>query len=211
MPTVLTSFYLLTLGSYRAFYILNWIWRELDTNDRAPDAISILFGIVQTALYLDFAYVYWGRQRVKLRNGGVVDEEDFGRGWFLTRILGKRGPRILRGDGSEDGDDVERTSAFDNDRLDGAGDDRRKAASKWGTRGISVSADEGVLDGEASSTPGFGSQVTGTVVGEDGAAMRNPEEMERTLNEDEDEDDEDGLLSATPQDGNGAEWRDGNK
>lgn len=41
VPTVLDSFYLLTLGSYRAFYILNWIVRK--AVDHECKLSSILF------------------------------------------------------------------------------------------------------------------------------------------------------------------------
>jgi len=44
---------------------------------------------VQTALYLDFAWVYWTRQRVKLRGGSIVDEADLGKGWLVRRFVGR--------------------------------------------------------------------------------------------------------------------------
>lgn len=55
VPTVIDSFYLITLGSYRAFYILNWILRL--ATEHHVDAIAFVFGIIQTALYIDFAWV----------------------------------------------------------------------------------------------------------------------------------------------------------
>ena len=85
VPTVIDSFYLLTLGSYRAFYCLNWIWRGFTPNK--PDPISVIFGIVQTAFYIDFAWVYFSRQRVKLRAGGVVDSDDLRKGWLVNRVI----------------------------------------------------------------------------------------------------------------------------
>ncbi|MCJ1484079.1 hypothetical protein MMC06_004247 [Schaereria dolodes] len=130
VPTVIDSFYLLTLGSYRAFYILNWIHRY--AYERHFDPIAVIFGIIQTAFYLDFAWVYWTRQRVKLRNGGVVDSDDLSRGWLISRVLGKRGDRFHEEEGIV-GDDA------DGGRL-------HKNRDRWGARGISVSADEGVLD-----------------------------------------------------------------
>ncbi|KAJ7692837.1 ER lumen protein retaining receptor-domain-containing protein [Mycena rosella] len=87
VPTVITSRYLLALGSYRALYILNWIWRYVFEN--IVDPIAVLCGLVQTAFYLDFAWVYYGRQRVKLRDGVLVDSEDFERGW-IHRWLGSK-------------------------------------------------------------------------------------------------------------------------
>lgn len=132
VPTVIDSFYLLTLGSYRAFYILNWIYRGIyDINK--PDLRSVVFGIIQTAFYIDFAWVYWTRQRVKLRNGGVVDSDDLSRGWLLSRLLGHH---------------RESTEAEDGNGSEGnaGGHPRKPGRGKWGTRGISVSADDETAD-----------------------------------------------------------------
>lgn len=159
VPTVIDSFYLVTLGSYRALYCLNWFARELDTNDRKPDAVSVIFGIVQTALYVDFAWVYYTRQRVKLRGGGVVDADDMRHGWLLRRIFGKR---------IQQAEDEESTRALDNN-----GTGRRP---KWGSRGISVSADEGVLEADQHADP----------VDPD-AKMQDPDELARALDDDDDE------------------------
>ena len=134
MPTVIDSFYLLTLGSYRGFYILNWIVRAA-SSEHHFEWRAVLFGIIQTAFYVDFAWVYWTRQRVKLRNGGVVDSDDLSRGFLVSRVLGRGDPGI---------DDEERAAG------DGANDDDTAPSSrrggKWGLRGISVSADEGVIE-----------------------------------------------------------------
>ena len=128
VPTVIDSFYLLTLGSYRAFYILNWIYRGVYDKNK-PDLRSVIFGIIQTAFYIDFAWVYWTRQRVKLRNGGVVDSDDLSRGWLLNRLLGRPGGGMDAEEGNAIGDN--------------AGDDSRPSGrSKWGARGVSVSADD---------------------------------------------------------------------
>lgn len=134
VPTVIDSFYLLTLGSYRAFYILNWIVR-LTSSEHHFEWRAVLFGVVQTAFYVDFAWVYWTRQRVKLRNGGVVDSDDLSRGFLVSRVLG-------RGDVSVE--DEERGPA------EGVGSngsvEAPKSRGNWGPRGISVSADEDVMD-----------------------------------------------------------------
>ncbi|KAI0740993.1 ER lumen protein retaining receptor [Earliella scabrosa] len=53
----ITTHYLAALGAYRAFYIPNWIYRYF-TED-VVDPIAVTAGIVQTALYLDFFYVYF--------------------------------------------------------------------------------------------------------------------------------------------------------
>lgn len=134
VPTVIDSFYLLTLGSYRAFYILNWIVR-LASPEHHFEWRAVLFGIIQTAFYVDFAWVYWTRQRVKLRNGGVVDSDDLSRGLLVSRVLG-------RGDTSMD--DEERGPVDGIRSNDGAR--ALKKAGNWGPRGISVSADEDTMD-----------------------------------------------------------------
>lgn len=52
----ITSHYLFALGSYRALYILNWIYRY--ASESHYDLIAIVAGIVQTILYCDFFYLY---------------------------------------------------------------------------------------------------------------------------------------------------------
>ena len=52
----ITSHYLFALGSYRALYIFNWIWRYY--NESFYDIIAIVAGVVQTVLYCDFFYLY---------------------------------------------------------------------------------------------------------------------------------------------------------
>ncbi|TGO81816.1 hypothetical protein BPOR_1005g00010 [Botrytis porri] len=203
VPTVLDSFYLVTLGSYRFFYILNWIWRSLDINDRSPDAISIIGGVIQTAFYIDFAWVYYTRQRVKLRNGGVVDADDISRGWLLNRVLGNK--HMVGTDDDDEGDEEANTVGRQEPSRNG---------TKWGARGISVSADEGVLAGESHRQAGFEGQESG-VVGADvdkDAKMKDPDELARILDEDEgEESEEDGTLPIPGGSGsgvsNGSEWR----
>lgn len=124
VPTVLDSFYLVALGSYRLLYVLNWIMRSAQ-EDHYKDPTSWTWGTIQTALMLDFAWVYWSRQRVKLRRGGVVDSEDLGRGWLMGRFVGRK---------SADFDEEEPRPADQDGRSNNA----------WGRRGISVSADEDV-------------------------------------------------------------------
>jgi ER lumen protein retaining receptor len=52
----ITAHYLFALGSYRALYILNWVWRYYTEN--FIDPIAVVAGIVQTVLYADFFYLY---------------------------------------------------------------------------------------------------------------------------------------------------------
>jgi len=52
----ITSHYLFALGSYRALYLINWVWRYFVENHY--DLIAIFAGVVQTILYCDFFYLY---------------------------------------------------------------------------------------------------------------------------------------------------------
>ncbi|ODA79199.1 hypothetical protein RJ55_04791 [Drechmeria coniospora] len=172
VPTVIDSFYLVALGSYRALYCLNWIWRALDPTDRSPKAVSVIFGIVQTALYVDFAWVYYTRQRVKLRGGGLVDADDIRRGWLLRRLFGKRFEHV--------DEDEENSPALGSPGHDG----RRNSRPGWGVRGISVSADDGVLEPQRHRHPAEDIDEEG----EADAKMHDPDELARALVDDSDSD-----------------------
>merc|ERR1719502_2654081 len=52
----LTSDFVGTMGLYRAFYILNWVYRYFA--DDYVNWVGWLGGFVQTALYCDFFYYY---------------------------------------------------------------------------------------------------------------------------------------------------------
>lgn len=52
----ITSHYLFALGSYRALYLLNWIYRYYF--EGFFDLIAVVAGVVQTVLYCDFFYLY---------------------------------------------------------------------------------------------------------------------------------------------------------
>ncbi|SCU81006.1 LAMI_0B04456g1_1 [Lachancea mirantina] len=56
----LTTHYIFALGLYRALYIPNWIWRYY-TEEGRFDTNSVVAGIIQTALYSDFFYIYYKR------------------------------------------------------------------------------------------------------------------------------------------------------
>lgn len=203
VPTVIDSYYLLTLGSYRAFYILNWIVREFDTNQRKPDAISIIFGVLQTAFYLDFAWVYYSRQRVKLRHGGLVDSDDLRNGWLLRRVLGHK---AVAG-GADDEGDEESAPALGTNGAPKPG----RGGSSWGPRGISVQADVSEDERERQGGSGYPGQEQGVVdtalEGDRDAQLRDPDELIL----DSDDDDDDGLLPSAGVEGvkNGSEWREG--
>ncbi|KID60949.1 ER lumen protein retaining receptor, partial [Metarhizium brunneum ARSEF 3297] len=55
----ITTHYLFALGSYRALYIPNWIYRYFVDTHYKTDWIAIIAGIIQTVLYSDFFYVYY--------------------------------------------------------------------------------------------------------------------------------------------------------
>lgn len=64
----LTGQYVFFLGAYRAFYILNWIYRYF-TENQYSRWISWVAGLLQTALYADFFYYYFisWKNNVKLQ------------------------------------------------------------------------------------------------------------------------------------------------
>jgi hypothetical protein len=125
VPTVINSYYLLALGSYRALYIPNWIVRATDKKDLFFEPVAVIFGVLQTCLYIEFAWIYWRRQRVKLRNGGgVLDSEEFARGLVLGRLVGGN---VGKG---------------------GVGE--RRTGGGWRGGGLSVSADDFEVEGEES-------------------------------------------------------------
>ena len=136
VPTVIDSYYLVTLGSYRGFYILNWIERAAQKD--WPDAISVLFGIIQTALYVDFAWVYYTRQRVKLRGGSVVDADDLSKGFLVNRFAHVR------------------TADQDEEEAEHPEEEQRPRVNNWGKRGVSIRADD-TLDAHDRNNPWSGS------------------------------------------------------
>lgn len=133
IPTAITSYYLLALGLYRAFYIPNWIIRYFDPNDGFYEPVAIIFGILQTALYVDFAWIYYRRQKVKIReNGAVLDGEDFVSGGLLLGWLigGKK-----------------------------TGVTGRRTGGGWRGGGLSVSADEALARADSPSGDELGDEL----------------------------------------------------
>jgi ER lumen protein retaining receptor len=201
IPTVIDSFYLLTLGSYRALYFINWIYRG--AKHQSTDAVSIIFGAVQTVLYLDFAWVYYTRQRVKLRAGGIVDSDDMSRGWIIQRLLGT-GKRSF---------DAERNrEANSNTGFSGDGytrpeeNDTAPASRSWGARGISVSADEGVLEDHTNGDADV--RANGAGVKRDYRDERGAQADEtRGILEGTEDDEDDGLPLPATSDESTQEWR----
>ncbi|GAA5994853.1 Erd2p [Rhodotorula paludigena] len=53
----ITTHYLFALGAYRALYIPNWVYRYFAED--TIDPIAVVSGLVQTALYSDFFFIYW--------------------------------------------------------------------------------------------------------------------------------------------------------
>ena len=128
VPTVIDPFYLLTLSSYGAFRSFDWILRHLFERHFEPTAV--IFGIVQTTIYVDFAWVYSTGQGVRLRGGGVVVPEDLSRGWLVSGLLGWRALPLMK-----------------RKKCQAAMYERQQAVriwkmGIWGAGGILVSADE---------------------------------------------------------------------
>jgi ER lumen protein retaining receptor len=172
VPTVIDSFYLVTLGSYRGFYILNWIVRAAGS-EHYFDPVSVLFGIVQTVLYIDFAWVYWTRQRVKLRNGGIVDSDDLRKSWVVGRMLGGRTSHSA----DEEGQAGEVHDGNSEDSATG------QQHNRWGSRGVSVAADDTLQDHSRTRNSG----------------INHPDEFNDIL-EDEDDDESAGSSNARHDD-----------
>jgi hypothetical protein len=195
VPTVIDSYYLVALGSYRALYCLNWLYREVDVHDHwTPDPISVPFGILQTILYLDFAWVYWTRQRVKLRSGGIVDADDLNRGWLVGRILGRKALNTNDDDEDDEESRAGLTGAIDgNGSEEGRGRKPNGRTTKWGSKGISVSADDTIVNIERARQQAQGTKPADEVdesldVDAPDARMRDPDELARALDEDDDDD-----------------------
>lgn len=188
--------------------MLNWINRELDITDTKPKPVQVIFGLIQTALYIDFAWVYYTRQRVKLRSGGVVDADDMRQSWLLRRIFGKHVDRDAAGG---DHDDEESAPALGG----GGGGGGRNGAprrSAWGKRGISVSADDGTLAGEGRPFSEEDEEENGVMdLDAPDAKMQDPDELAKALDEDDEEEAAGGSSSGTglPTGVRGGdEWRD---
>lgn len=52
----ITTHYILTLGGYRAFYLLSWLYRI--SMSISVNWVSVVAGILQTALYGNFVFYY---------------------------------------------------------------------------------------------------------------------------------------------------------
>jgi ER lumen protein retaining receptor len=55
----ITTHYVFALGAYRALYIANWVYRYY-MNERV-ELVAVIAGLIQTALYCDFFYIYFTR------------------------------------------------------------------------------------------------------------------------------------------------------
>ncbi|CDS10101.1 Putative ER lumen protein retaining receptor(Fragment) [Lichtheimia ramosa] len=53
----ITTHYLFALGAYRALYLVNWVYRYV--MEGHTDWIAWVAGLIQTALYSDFFYLYY--------------------------------------------------------------------------------------------------------------------------------------------------------
>ena len=138
-----------------------------------------------------------------------MDADDLRSGWLLRTVFGNK--HVV---GSVDEDEESAPALGGHHDRPAAG---RNGSSKWGSRGISVSADDGVMEGERARQRDFEDQEDGIIdsaLGEDNdpdAKMKDPDELARILDDDSDDGSDDGILK-TPgagSVGNGAEWREG--
>lgn len=55
----ITTHYIFALGAYRTLYLFNWIYRYYFEENYTVDWIASIAGLLQTALYSDFFYIYY--------------------------------------------------------------------------------------------------------------------------------------------------------
>jgi ER lumen protein retaining receptor len=55
----ITTHYIFALGAYRTLYLFNWVYRYYYEPKYTVDWIASLAGLLQTALYSDFFYIYY--------------------------------------------------------------------------------------------------------------------------------------------------------
>lgn len=107
-----------------------------------------------------------------------MDADDIRRGWLLRRIFGNK-------HFENDQEDEESSPALGGEENDHASSQRR---SKWGARGISISADDTTLEHESHHDEHDG--LSGRV--DPDAKMRDPDEL--ALDDDSDESDDDDIV-----------------
>ncbi|KAL5596554.1 uncharacterized protein BROUX77_007238 [Berkeleyomyces rouxiae] len=202
IPTVINSFYLLALGAYRALYVLNWCVRSLDKNDYPLNHVSVFFGIVQTILYADFFYVYYSRQRVKLRNGSIIDSDDMDRGWIINRLFGSNIEPLAHND-EENPRSLRRNGGLTVGGAAGNAQSAPASRAKWGARGISISADDDTLTQAAGSSH----DPLNRVVDPD-AKMKDPDELALALDDDDNDSDNEGTSNGLGRDASSDEESD---
>ncbi len=138
-----------------------------------------------------------------------MDADDLRNSWLLRTVF--RHKAVVGNVDDEESVPQLGGSPTRNGRPNAAG---RNGSSKWGSRGISVSADDGVLAGERERQNAFHGQEEGIVnsfTGEDAdpdAKMKDPDELAKIL--DDDDEDDDGVLPSgdgSGRVGNGSEWR----
>ncbi|MCJ1353659.1 MAG: hypothetical protein MMC33_003646 [Icmadophila ericetorum] len=135
---------------------------------------------------------YTTRERVKLRNGGVVDLDDINRGWLVSKIVVGNVP---------DDEDTIVVNRSDDGILRNS-----RTRTHWGTRGISVSADEGLEEAQPLH------QKAQTSTGQN--TIANSDDLNEGVGNDGQDNIENRLSPTTPEQhnslsgvGNGEEWR----
>ena len=83
----LTGNYIFMLGLYRALYIANWIYRAKTEPHYHTHLITIISGVVQTALYVDFFYHYATSKMLGKKIEGAIK-------WIDKRLEPKKARRV---------------------------------------------------------------------------------------------------------------------
>lgn len=102
-----------------------------------------------------------------------------------------------------DDDDEESGPALGDDGEPGA---RRSSRPKWGSRGISISADDGVFDDAEREHLTQSEGITSPV--DPDAKMKDPDELAKALDEDDDENSPFNDRAGSPSGVRNDEWRD---
>lgn len=133
--------------------------------------------------------------------------------WLLRRIFGKHVDRDAHGRSEGgDGDDEESAPALGRGGRNGngIGGNGNTARSAWGKRGISVSADDGTLGHEGQPFSEEDDEEEGVMdLDAPDAKMKDPDELARALDDEEDEAGAGSSSSRVPTGVRGGdEWRD---
>ena len=67
---VITGTYMASLGCYKGFYILNWIYKIIQGKNLVW--FKLIAGLIQFGIYCDFLYYYFISAKVRTKASGNV-------------------------------------------------------------------------------------------------------------------------------------------